>query len=213
VLSDDVFKAGGSESVKAFSGWVFQQMGGGIFYRFYHEPMAPKEQSGAEKFVNLPFLGNVVGRFVRVSDYGQQEKLKGIQKATEKEEAKRRIESRNLVNDYIGKAQERNLRFNTYAIEQEMVKEFLGGTTVPKDEAEARRVKNLIKKFRVGLKRGEASAEVVAIIDADTNDQKVAILKELKTSMSGEEYRSLTNDLLKQGIVSGEVVGKVNYEK
>lgn len=212
VLSDDTFKAGGIDSVKAFSGWVFQQMGGGIFYRFYHEPTAPREQSGAEKFVNLPFLGNVVGRFVRVSDYGQQEKLKGIQKSVEKEEAQRRIGERKIVNDFIGQAQERNLRFNTYAIEQEMVKEYLGGTTVPKDEAEARRVKNLIKKFRIGLKRGGATAEVVAIIDADTNDQKIAILKQIKTTMSGEEYRKLTVDLLQQGVVSDAVVGKVDFE-
>ena len=212
VLSEDVFKAGGSESAKAFAGWVFQQMGGGIFYRFYHEPVTPKAESKAEQIVNLPLLGNILGRFIRVSDFGQVEKLRSIKEQTEKEEARARIEQKNLINKYIKDARAEGIRFSTMEIENKLIKEYLG-KPAPTTADEREKVNRLRKKFRLSFKRGSAEPEVLALMDATTNQQKLDILKQIEADMSPAEFRTLQTDLLKNGIVSDEVFGRLRSGK
>jgi hypothetical protein len=206
ILSDTVFQAGGTQAHLAYAGWLFQQLGGGIFYRFYHEPTPPREQSDVEKFFNLPLLGNVAGRFVRVSDYGKLEQLKSIEDQVRTEEAQRTLAERELVNDYVRQAQEKNIKFNTASIEREMVRELFAETNgVPRTKKDQERADRLVKKFRLQLKRGDASPEVAALIDANTNAQKIAILKDIRETMSDEEFAGLRRDLVSAGIASTEV--------
>lgn len=211
VLSDTTFKAGGSDAVKGFIGWQFQQLGGGVFYKFYHEPTAQKEQGNFEKFFNAPVIGNVLGRFVRVSDYGQLEKLKGIEKKVEKEKARETLDERKLLNKYIDEAREKNIRFSTSGIENELIKESLGGR-MPSTKEELSEAKNLVKKFRLSLRRGNADPKVTALIDASSNDVKIEILKELRTEMDANEFAALRRDLINSNIVSGEVFNKLMRE-
>lgn len=204
VLSDQTFKAGGTASAKAYAGWVFQQLGGGIFYRFYYEPTAPEPQSRAEKIANLPVIGNILGRFVRVSDYGRQERLKNVQKNVEREEARASIREREIVNRYIGETQDKGIRFATGTTKNALVKEVLGHAPQTKDEeARANRIR---KKFDLGLKRGSASPEVTALIDADTNKQKTAILQRIRSGMSESEWTTFRRQITGQGIVSDDVL-------
>lgn len=208
VLSDDVFAAGGAQSAKAFAGWVFQQMGGGIFYRFYHEPTTPKEESTAEKVVNMPLVGNILGRFVRVSDFGKLEQLRAIEKQTQKEEAKARLREKDLINDKIKEARAEGVRFSTMELENELIREYLG-KPAPTTDDERSKANRLRKKFRLSFKRGSAEPEVLALMDANTNQQKLDILKEIQSDMSPEEFRTLQTDLMRNGIVSEEVFGKL----
>lgn len=203
VISDTVFQAGGTESLKSFLGWQFQQLGGGIFYRFYHEPTAPKAESTAEKVFNLPVLGNILGRFVRVSDYGKLEELRAVEKRVQKEEAQQILKDRELVNKYLKQAQEQNIRFNTKALEDAMIREAFDG--LPNTKKEAEKANRLVKKLKLGIKRGDSDATVVSIIDANTNAQKLELLKVIREDMSSEEFATLKRDLLENKIVSTDV--------
>lgn len=208
VLSDTTFKAGGTDAVKGFLGWQFQQLGGGVFYRFYHEPTAQREEGNVEKFFNAPVIGNVLGRFVRVSDYGQLEKLKGIEKKVEQEKARETLDERKLLNKYIDQAREKNIKFSTSGIENELIKESFGGR-MPSTKDELSEAKSLVKKFRLSLRRGNADPKVTALIDASSNDVKIEILKELQSEMDTNEFATLRRDLVKNNIVSGEVFNKL----
>lgn len=203
VLSQDVYKAGGWDATKAFLGWQFQQLGGGVFYRFYHEPVAPKEMGLAEKVVNLPILSNIAGRFIRVSDYGKQEKLRGVQKRVEKEEAKTRLDEKKIVNKYLEEAQSKNMRFSNPTLENNLVKEIIGHLPQTKDEQD--KARRIVKKFRLGLTRGGSDASVVALIDADTNKQKIEILKRIKDSMKADDFSVLKANLLREKIISSDI--------
>lgn len=203
VISDTTFKAGGIDATKSFLGWQFQQLGGGIFYRFYHEPTAPKEEGVVEKIFNLPIIGNVAGRFVRVSDYGQTEKLKSIEKKVEKEQARQTIEERKLISKYIKEARERNIRFNFGSIENEMIREAFDGR--PKTKEEVDRAKRLVKKFEISYKRGEADGNTIALIDANTNNAKLELLKRIKKDMSDDEFSTYRRQLIDDNIVSKTV--------
>lgn len=210
VISDTVFEAGGVDSAKAFTGWLFQQLGGGIFYKFYHEPTPPREQSAAEKFFNLPVLGNILGRFVRVSDYGKLEELRSVEATANQEQARETLAERKLVNEYVRTAQEQNIRFNTATIERELVKDYFNGN--PKTKEDLQKADRLVKKFKLQLKRGSAEPEVAALIDANTNDAKAAILKTIREDMTDAEFVALRRDLISSGVVSMTVFEKLQLD-
>lgn len=203
VLSDTVAKAGGIDATKAFLGWQFQQLGGGIFYRFYHEPTAKKETGTVEKIFNAPVIGNVLGRFVRVSDYGQVEKLKSIEAKVEQQKAQETLDERKIINRYINDARAQGLTKPTPKMENDLVREIFDGA--PQTSDERSKAKRLVKKLTLSIARGNADPNVTALVDASSNDVKLAILKEIQSDMSPEEFSKLRTDLLREGIVSGEV--------
>ena len=206
-LSETTFKAGGLPATKAFLGWQFQQLGGGIFYRFYHEPSAQRDEGAVEKFFNAPVIGNVLGRFVRVSDYGEVEQLKGIEARVEKEKAKETLQERQIINKYIKEARDQGLEKTTSKLENDLIKEVYDGMPSTKDElAEAKR---LVKKFRLSLQRGNADPNVTALVDASSNDVKLEILKKIESEMSNEEFSKLRRQLIDGGIVAGEVFNEL----
>ena len=47
---------------------------GNIFVKFYAGESTPTEKSTGEKFLQAPVISNVVGRFIKVSDYGSIER-------------------------------------------------------------------------------------------------------------------------------------------
>lgn len=204
VLSDTLFQAGGMEAHKAFLGWQFQQLGGGIFYKFYHEGTPPEERSIAEKIFNLPVLGNVVGRFVRVSDYGQLEALREIENAVKAEEAKASIEKRQLVNTYTKQAQEDGQLTENLA--NQMVLEYFNGEPKPSQYQEADRLKD---RLRLQVIRGSAEPEVVAVIDANTNNQKAAILLEIAKTSTQEDLDKLISELQQAGVITEGTLEKL----
>lgn len=204
VLSDTLFQAGGMEAHKAFLGWQFQQLGGGIFYKFYHEGTPPEERSIAEKIFNLPVLGNVVGRFVRVSDYGQLEALREIENAVKTEEAKASIEKRQLVNTYTKQAQEDGQLTENLA--NQMVLEYFNGEPKPSQYQEADRLKD---RLRLQVIRGSAEPEVVAVIDANTNNQKAAILLEIAKTSTQEDFDKLISELQQAGVITEGTLEKL----
>ena len=211
VLSDTVFKAGGWDADKAFMGWVFQQLGGGVFYRFYHEPSAQREQSKAEKFFNAPVIGNILGRFIRVSNYGQTEKLKAIEARVEKEKARETLDERKLINKYIKEARDTNQTRTTAKLENELVRERYDGFPKTKDDmADAKR---LVKKFRLSLERGNADPKVTALVDAGSNEAKLEILKEIRSDMDTKEFSKLSRQLVTNGIVSKNVINQLQFER
>lgn len=205
ILSDDVFKAGGTTAFKAFAGWQFQQLGGGTFYRFYHEPTTPREEGKAERFFSAPIIGNILGRFVRVSDFGQVEQLRNIERREEQKAARRRLQERAVINEFIRTAQEEGEI--TSSMENDLIRTIFEGR--PQGSDEKARAKRLVKKFRISFKRGRAQPEVIALIDADTNDEKLAILREIQEDMPKEEFVELRRDLIRNNIVSGKVFGEL----
>lgn len=211
VISDTTFKAGGWDATRSFLGWQFQQLGGGVFYKFYHEPTVPKEQGAAERVFNLPVLGNIIGRFVRISDYGQIEKLRAVEQKVEREKARETLQERDLINKYIEKAREGNIRFNTTSIENELVRERYDGR--PKSKTDIEDARRLVKKFRISLKRGEADPTTLSLIDANSNAAKLEIIKTVKPNMTSEEFSTLRRQLIKDGIVSSNVFEQLQIDE
>ena len=78
VLTDDEQKARGWPAWKRFLGWEFQQLGGGIVWKFYPGEARPRQLTRGQRILELPVLSNIVGRFIRITNYGETETLRGI---------------------------------------------------------------------------------------------------------------------------------------
>lgn len=211
VLSDDVFKANNWETDKAFIGYVFNQIGGGIFYRFNSSGI-PSVKGPLEEALNLPLVSNIPGRFVRVSDYGVTETLNVVKAKEEQARSREVLENRKLVDKYVEQALAvENLDYTKRReLELALVEEKFNGK--PKTAEEIEKANNLIKKLRVGLVRGISGPEVDSLTSATSNAMKLELLKAIQARMSEEEFTSLKQTVIREKIVSSEVFMKLKNE-
>ena len=74
-IPDQVFKAGGARSHKAFVKWLANKSGATIAYRFGPDDV-DKIKTDLEKVIGYPISSNILGRFIKVSDAGIREDLR-----------------------------------------------------------------------------------------------------------------------------------------
>jgi hypothetical protein len=84
-----VGEAGGKREFKEFAKYMSNQMGGGIVHRFKGEDRHEIELQ-IEKWIAIPALSNIIGRWIKVSDYGITEKIREEAKDPYRQEAAER---------------------------------------------------------------------------------------------------------------------------
>lgn len=220
ILSDDAYKAGGKYALKEFSAWVFNQVGGGIFYRF-NTSATPIKEGTAEKIFTLPFVGNTAGRFVRVSDYGLMEQSRAPQRQAAKEEARTRLDRNALVREKVREAYDENIRSDAEinAFVSDMITEEIGynplekqyegskNDLVKKDKEEARKLRD---KFEtLFIKGGGVESPVISVLEGSTsNAQKEAVLDANEESMGTNEFYDLVEYAYEVGAISKTIYDK-----
>ncbi len=210
-MSDDLFKARNWDTTKAMIGYTLNQLGAGIFYNFAVNGTPTTQKGPLEEFVGLPLVSNVIGRFIRVSDYGVTEKLGQVKTNALQEQSRETLENRKLVNDYVEKAINMTDQSKIRALEQDMVKEKFGGA--PQGQEEVTKAKALVSKFRVGLIRGISGPEIDALAGASTNAEKTKLLEQIKGRMSAAEFADLKQTSIREKLVSPEVFNKFEHAK
>ena len=96
VLPQTVFEAGGKEAHTAFAKWVANEFGASIVYRFrYDDP--DRVKSELEMVLGLPVVGDIIGRFIRVSDYGKKEILQAEVAKERKARARQLLKLRKIA--------------------------------------------------------------------------------------------------------------------
>lgn len=208
VISQDVFKAGGWRSAQSFLGWMFQELGGGTFVRFYNEPTMPKNAGELEQFFGLPIVANILGRFVRVSDYGKQEALQNITDQVQSKAANQRLDDNDVVNAALKQAVEDPEIANNRAVYEAQIRDTIKGEG-PMDEEAQKRFDRARTRFRLGLLKGSADAETAAFLNANTNEEKAAILRTIKSHLEDAEFQEYLAELRRSGMVTPDVINKM----
>jgi len=206
VLTDDQMKAGGMYALKPFLLWEFQQVGGGIFFKFYAGEQTPRQKSPGEKFLEVPLVSNVVGRFIKISDYGQLEKYWAEIDVIKAEKSRERLDENRIINSYVEKHQNNEGEYGELV--NDLVLEVLGHKISSREEKT--KANNLKKKFRVSIERGKSDPEINALISSSTNEEKVTLMKVYKETMSEPKFDELKKELLKYKIISGNVIRELN---
>jgi len=206
VIPDQEFQAGPQYSLPIFVNWLLQNQGLGILIPSY----VPNDPTTLQKVLNLPALSNIIGRWVKVSDYGQTEKLKSINAETTKAQAQEYIQRTQAVNDALKQFRATNrTEEDKKNVIHNLVTKVVGAGPYSGDRKTA--ADNLVKKFQVGLLKGQ-NPETDAIIYAPTNDARVAIFKELKKTMSTADFKDLVNGLHQEKVVSDQLVERLKKE-
>jgi len=204
-LTETQQQAGGLHAWKPFLLWQFQQLGGSVFAKFYAGEQTPTQKSPGEKFLQIPVLSNVIGRFIKISDYGQLQKMREKLEGVQKEKAVEKITETRMINKYVQKYQDKE--GNQYQLGKELIEEVFEGRPEGKEEISG--AKRLRKKLDLAIIKGSADPVINSFISAWTNDEKLVLLRVFYESMDNEEFRELKKTLLKHKIVSKELFKKI----
>ena len=207
LLTDDQQEAGGMERTKPFLAYMFQNMGGNIFVKLYTNETVPKNPSLSEKIASLPLVGNVAGRFIRTSNYGEVEAIREVSGEIRQEKAREGLVNRRVVFDYVEQAQDKS-DAEVRQLKKQMIQDIYGG--FPKTPEERTQARNLEKRFDTLRIRGTADARVDALVVAQSNAEKVALLREYEKTMSPEQYAELRRFIIQNRVVSSAVFQELN---
>lgn len=207
VIPDTEFKAGFEYSLPIFVDWFTKNQGAGVMLPSFVD----KDPSQIQKALALPFISNIAGRWLKVSNYGQTEKNRRIIEAEEREAAQKTLKTREAldkaIQDYKKYGTPSYSRKKAY--EQQLVKDVIG---TPKTAAEKTARTNLIKRFELGIMYGEAGALTDSLIRANTNEQKAELIFSAKKDL-GSKYQSFIKDLKRKKIISDDVIEKLKNKK
>lgn len=208
VIPDTEFKAGGQYALKPFIAWTFNNVGGNVIMRLPVTEQAPTSKTWYQKVLDAPLASNILGRWIKVSDYGQKEDNIKIQQQIQTQSAQRSIQQKELVNSYIKEWQSSD---KSESKKKDLVDRFVNQTVDAADrEDKAQQAGIARRKIRLALAKGEYDINTDSLISATTNDTKVKILQKVKTEMSADQFKDYKKLLLKEGIVSGAVISELD---
>ena len=95
-MNETVFEAGGWRSHREFLKYLAKQGGINLVYKFPIDNDV-KIKSDLEKILGYPIVNNIVGRFLKVSDYGIREQMNETLQDVRQEKAKEIIEARDAI--------------------------------------------------------------------------------------------------------------------
>jgi len=206
LFTDDEMKAGGWQKAKKFIGYEFQELGGGVIWKFYAGEQRPRERTTGQVILDLPILSNVLGRWIKISNYGEVERLREVQGEQQGDEARARLAERAAVNqalkDYralpAAKKNREALVAATDAIVAKLYADLPGAQRVEKG-------RRILTKLKMGNTRASSDALLDVVMSATSNAQKVAVIKEAAKGMSKEELTGWVNQAAGAGAISGQV--------
>lgn len=201
VLTDDQMAAGGTEKLKPFAMYMFNQLGGGVFMKVYVNETVPKEKTLGERIITLPIASNIAGRFIKITNYGEVEQLKEVQKEIRSEKAREGLANRRIVFEYVQKSQGVSYG-EKQKIKQDMLREIYDG--LPKTKEDRLQARSLERRFELLRLRGSADAQLDALLIAQSNDEKIALLQSYQKTMTKTEFEELRKFIIRNKVVSSD---------
>lgn len=205
IIPDTAFKAGGMDKLKPFAYWLIQNMGGNIVLGASVTEKTPGKSSWLQQMVEAPILSNLIGRWLKVSNYGQTEMMRQYNTQATAEAAQRTLVNQANMQAALtlwqksDKSQE-----SARQIAHNLIMQTFGGQ--PKGQQEITEANNILRKFKMGIVHGKVDEDTSAFIDATSNQAKLGILQHMKETMSPTDYQNLKNNLMRYKIVSPDFV-------
>jgi len=95
-IPEHIFRAYDERSHKAFLRWLANRSGSSIVYRFRSDDIKGVNRE-LEEVLNYPFVSNIVGRFVKVSQAGVREKIKLERELVKQENARKVLDAKEVL--------------------------------------------------------------------------------------------------------------------
>lgn len=194
VIDDTTWTAGGGAALKKMVQWTSNELGFSKFSTF-----DTSKQTGVETFMQVaPWFSSLI----KISNYGQQEKLKEIGAEQKQKEAQKTLDERAIIDKYVKQANsDKSTMFAVTKYKNQLIKEVIGHAPTNKEEAD--HADSLVRKLTVALKKGlNDDPRVTELLYATTNAQKKEILKSIKSDLTDKEFTDLKASIIKNKIVS-----------
>jgi len=204
LLTEDEAKStmhGDLTATKKFLGYEFQKLGGGIVWKFYPGEQRPRQETGLTKFLGTPIVSNIVGRWLKVSHYGQVERLRRAAEPVAAEEASRRLTQRAAVNDLVREYQQLSEADQTDDRALDLARTLIAELYPDVEEQDAR-WPVLRRQVAMGIARVGGDALTDAVLSATSNAQKTAILVEGSKSLGHDRFLDWLDAARREGLVS-----------
>ena len=202
VLSEQEQKAGGMAALKPFLTYEFNQLGGNVFVKMYSNE---KNLTTTEKALRLPIVSNIIGRFIRATDYGKTESIRGISDKIQSERAKKSLGDRKLAEKYANQTPDNAMFGEKTRMEREMIMEAIGHMPITTEEK--KRATSLKTRYRFYTTKQAGDVYVDQLLYAESVQEQKAILKEVKNIKSEAEFNEFKNFLRREKVVSAETLG------
>lgn len=164
-----VFKANDFRTTEAFLKYIVNKLGVGIIHRFKSDSDV-EIRTELEKLINYPVLSNILGRFVKVTDYGEKEHIKqDILQPIQEKRAREIIDAHEAIQKMVT-GEQLSSKDQVAILREEML-----GTQVVN--------RNIMAIL--GRRYGTAYSE--ALLTASTKEEKIAILKEIMEKQGGSK--------------------------
>ena len=203
IVPEQAFEAGFKYSFPYIFDHIAKQQGAGIILPQYK--LEGDNITAFQRTLNLPMLGNIVGRWIKVSDYGTSELDQGITEEIRKQKAKEGQERKKVLSDLTKKYLDgdRNMDRRDKLEEEYLVKAY--GENYDIDEPK-QTITNARKQFRIAVElKNRNDSDINNIIYAQSNDEKIELLNNARQRKTDIEYAEMVNLLLDNKVISTKV--------
>lgn len=210
IIPQTEFNAGGMYRFKPFATWLIQNLGANIVLG-----VSVTEQTGGEKgwlqnLVEKPIMSNIVGRWVKVSNYGQTERNREIQNSITTENSQFSIQKEQALNRALDSWKKSNKsEAARIQISKQMIKDTFGKIT----KENKTQAQNQVNKLKMAIIKGDNDPNVNAIIDANTNKEKILIMQRVKNQSSYADYKKFRTFIIEKKIVSKELLKQMKKNR
>ena len=97
VVDKDTFEAGGLPVAAEMGKWTWNELGGGIVHRFRDPQLTDPPTENVEKFLQMPVVSNLLGRWLKVSSRGIDDQDRKLAEPVRQQRAQARVAVREMV--------------------------------------------------------------------------------------------------------------------
>ncbi len=212
VLTDDEMAAGGWRKWQKFLLWEFQALGGDIVMKVnVSEKQANREKTAAQMVLEFPILSNVLGRSIKISQYGETERLREAAAPVKQAEAERRLTVRESITEAAQRYRALPASQQTPATQMRTAHGIVQTLYQTPEDRQAK-FPEVLKRLRLSIVAPKADPIIDAVTSATSNDQKVAILAMASEQMTATEYQSFLVEGVRTGVISENLYGAARAE-
>lgn len=198
-VPEQVFEAGGMRSHLAFLRYLANQGGAGVIHRFPTDDV-DKAETVVEKILGAPIIGNILGRFIKISNYGKYEELQRVVSEVRRKEANKKLDERDAIVANINAADKPGAQEAAH-LYAEMVK---GGMLRRKEGTSVVPFNRFLDGYQRFAARRTADPFINALIFARSNEEKTALLKHYRQTMKKDEFDKVVASATAGGHLTGE---------
>lgn len=205
IIPNQVFKAGGMEANKAFAYWVMQNLGANIVLGTSVTEATGGQKGWLQNLVEKPILSNIIGRWIKVSNYGQTEQNNKIKGFVQQQQSQQALARNQALQGALDKWKTSDHSDSTrISIEKQLIQNTLGTITADNKQS----AKNMIKKFKLGLVKGQNDPNTNAVIDAQSIQEKELILQRVKAESTPADWQAFKQKLADNKIISKQAAAQ-----